>query len=120
MTLTDRTLRNAKPRKSVYRMRDGNSLAKGFVVAVAPAGSNTFFLGYYTSPTTGKRIQVNLGRYPATSLKDARGKAQAYRDELAIGIDLKETMKKVRKADVDLANRPTMSAAAPGRAKAII
>ena len=109
MTLTDRTLRNAKPRKSVYRMRDGNSLAKGFGVAVAPAGSKTFFLGY-TSPTTGKRTQVNLGRYPATSLKDARGKAQAYRDELAIGIDPKETMKKVRKADVDLANRPTVIA----------
>ncbi|MBT6987601.1 MAG: DUF4102 domain-containing protein, partial [Rhodospirillaceae bacterium] len=51
MTLTDRSLRNAKPRKSVYRLRDGNTLAKGFGVAVAPAGSKTFFLGY-TSPTT--------------------------------------------------------------------
>ncbi|MBT6219140.1 MAG: DUF4102 domain-containing protein, partial [Rhodospirillaceae bacterium] len=74
MALTDRTLRNAKPRDTVYRLRDGNAVTKGFGVTVAPAGSKTFFLSY-TSPASGNRTQVNLGRYPAVSLSDAREKA---------------------------------------------
>jgi integrase len=109
MALTDRTLRNAKPRKTVYRLRDGNSITKGFGVTVAPAGSKTFFLSY-TSPTTGKRTQVNLGRYPGTSLKEAREKAQAYRDRLAVGVDPKDEIKKERELEVELAARPTVEA----------
>jgi len=109
MTLTDRTLRNVKPRKTVYRLRDGNSLTKGFGVTVAPAGSKTFFLSY-TSPTTRKRTQVNLGRYPGTSLKEAREKAQAYRDRLAIGVDPKDEIKKERELEIKLAIRPTVAA----------
>jgi len=109
MALTDRTLRNAKPRKTVYRLRDGNSITKGFGVTVAPAGSKTFFLGY-TSPTTGKRTQVNLGRYPGTSLKEAREKAHAYRDHLAVGVDPKDEIKRERALEVKLAARPTVEA----------
>ena len=107
MALTDRTLRNAKPRKTVYRLRDGNSLVRGFGVTVAPAGSKTFFLSY-TSPTNGKRTQVNLGRYPSTNLKDAREKAQAYRGNLSVGVDPKDTIKKDREAAVEMAARPTV------------
>ena len=109
MALTDRTLRNANPRETVYRLRDGNSITKGFGVTVAPAGSKTFFLGY-TSPTTGKRTQINLGRYPVTSLKDAREIAHAYRDRLAIGVDPKDEVKRERELEVKLATRPTVEA----------
>ncbi len=89
MALTDRVIRNAKPRNTVYRLRDGNSTAKGFGVTIAPAGSKTFFLGY-TSPSTGKRTQINLGRFPETSLKEAREKARFYRGHLTDGVDPKE------------------------------
>lgn len=109
MTLTDRALRNAKPRETVYRLRDGNSTTKGFGVTVAPAGSKTFFLGY-TSPATGKRTQVNLGRYPGTSLKEAREKARAYRAGLAVGVDPKNSIKKERELEIELAARPTVGA----------
>jgi len=107
MTLTDRTIRNAKPRKIVYRIRDGNSIIKGFGITVAPAGSKTFFLSY-TSPTTGKRTQINLGRYAGTSLKEAREKAQIYRDRLSIGIDPKDEIKRERKLNAEKAARPTV------------
>jgi integrase len=83
-------------------------MTKGFGVTVAPAGSKTFFLSY-TSPTTGKRTQVNLGRYPGTSLKDAREKAHAYRDRLAIGVDPKNEIKEERDREAELADRPTVS-----------
>ena len=82
MALTDRTLKNAKPRRTVYRLRDSNSVIKGFGVTIAPAGSKTFFLSY-TAPETGKRTQVNIGRYPAVSLGDARDKALAFRQKLS-------------------------------------
>jgi integrase len=109
MALTDRTLRNAKPRDTVYRLRDGNSVTKGFGVTVAPAGSKTFFLGY-TSPASGKRTQVNLGRYPAISLSDAREKALSYRQSLALGVDPKEEINRERKLNDELAARPTVEA----------
>ncbi|MBT4701152.1 MAG: DUF4102 domain-containing protein, partial [Rhodospirillaceae bacterium] len=109
MALTDRTLRNAKPRDTVYRLRDGNSVTKGFGVTVAPAGSKTFFLSY-TSPANGNRTQVNLGRYPGTSLKEAREKAHAYRDSLAIGIDPKNQIIEEQKREIELASRPTVEA----------
>lgn len=109
MALTDRTLRNAKPRETVYRLRDGNSITKGFGVTVAPAGSKTFFLGY-TSPASGKRTQVNLGRYPAVSLSEAREKALSFRQSLDLGIDPKDEIKRERKLNEELATRPTVAA----------
>lgn len=88
MALTDRTLKNAKPKETVYRIRDVSTdpELKGFGVTIAPAGSKTFFLNY-TSPVVGKRRQINLGRYPAVSLKDARQEARNARASIALGND---------------------------------
>jgi integrase len=88
MSLTDRSLKSAKPKQSVYRIRDasGDAELKGFGVTIAPAGTKTFFLGY-TSPISGKRRQVTLGRYPSTSLKDARQKARVARASITLGND---------------------------------
>ncbi len=107
MTLTDRTIRNAKPRKTVYRLRDGNAMTKGLGVTVAPAGSKTFFMGY-TSPVTGNRTQVNLGRYPGTGLKDAREKARKYRDAISAGHDPKQEHAAEQERERELAERPTV------------
>ena len=109
MALTDRAIRNAKPRKTVYRLRDGTSLVKGFGITIAPSGSKTFFLNY-TSPANGKRTQVSLGRYPGISLKEAREKAQVYRDRLSVGADPKDEIKRERNLESKLASRPTLEA----------
>jgi integrase len=89
MSLTDKEIKNAKPKKTVYRLRDKSAATKGLGVTIAPAGSRTFFLSY-TSPASRKRTQVNLGVYPATSLKDARKKAMELRERISLGIDPKE------------------------------
>ena len=93
MPLSDRTIRNAKPKRSAYRIRDvsGDPELKGFGVTIAPAGSKTFFLSY-SSPTRGIRRQLNLGRYPATGLKEARLKARAARAAIALGKDPADEM----------------------------
>tara|TARA_E500000331_G_C17261505_1_gene715468 strand:+ start:242 stop:1435 length:1194 start_codon:yes stop_codon:yes gene_type:complete len=93
----------------VYRLRDSNSVIKGFGVTIAPAGSKTFFLSY-TAPETGKRTQVNIGRYPAVSLGDARDKALAFRQKLSLGLDPKDEIKRQKKQAEELATRPTLAA----------
>lgn len=109
MALTDRSIQDAKPRKNVYRLRDGGTDTKGFGITIAPAGSKTFFLGY-TSPTTGKRTQINIGRYPGVSLSEARLKAREYRDHITVGIDPKDGDTKQPETKVEAASRPITKA----------
>ena len=85
--LTDKQIRDAKPRATVYRLRDTQSVCRGFGVVVAPSGSKSFFLSF-TSPEDGKRKQVSLGKYPSTKLADARRLALEYRGRVDSGIDL--------------------------------
>ena len=84
--LTDRQIRDAKPKSSVYRLRDENVVCRGFGVVVAPTGTKTFFLSY-TSPEDGKRKQVSIGRFPAMPLKEARLKAGTLREKINEGQD---------------------------------
>lgn len=84
--LTDRLIRDAKPKTTVYRFRDANVVCRGFGVTVSPAGAKTFFLSY-TSPQDGKRKQVSLGRFPRLSLREARLKAAEMRNQVDLGND---------------------------------
>jgi integrase len=86
MQLTDRTIRDAKPRATTYRLRDDNIVCRGFGVVVAPSGAKSFFLSY-TSPEDGKRKQVALGRFPSMSLREARLKASEVREQVDKGKD---------------------------------
>lgn len=95
--LTDKMIREARPRSSVYRLRDRTAFIKGFGVVIAPSGSKTFFLSY-TSPEDGKRKQISLGRYPATSLKEARLKAAQIRARVEGGHDPSFDQNRLKKA----------------------
>jgi len=86
MSLTDKAIRDAKPKATVYRLRDSNVVCRGFGVTVAPSGAKAFFLSY-TSPEDGKRKQVSLGRFPQTGLREARLEAAKVRAEVDAGID---------------------------------
>ena len=85
--LTDKQIRDAKPKNTVYRMRDTHSVVRGFGVTIAPSGAKSFFLAF-TSPEDGKRKQVSLGRYPSVKLADARRLALEYRGRIDNGVDL--------------------------------
>jgi integrase len=108
MILTDKAIRSSKPRDSVYRLREVGGGVKGFGITIAPAGSKTFFLGY-TAPRSGERTQINLGRYPATTLKDARQKAYEAREALNAGIDPRDQVRDQAIAQEALNNRGTVS-----------
>ncbi len=85
--LTDKRIRDAKPKNTVYRLRDTHSVVRGFGVTIAPSGAKSFFLAF-TSPEDGKRKQVSLGRYPSIKLADARRLALEYRGRIDNGVDL--------------------------------
>ena len=84
--LTDKSIRETKPKTSTYRLRDANVVCRGFGVTVAPSGAKTFFLSY-TSPEDGKRKQIAIGRYPTISLREARLKAGDLRASVNEGKD---------------------------------
>jgi len=83
-TLTDKSVRALRAKPYVYRERDSNP--KGFHVVVTPAGTKSFALSY-TSPETGKRTAATIGAYPHVSLKDARAKANQWREQIREGVD---------------------------------
>ena len=84
--LTDKTIRDARPKQSVYRLRDTKSVCRGLGIAVAPSGAKSFFLSF-TSPEDGKRKQINIGKFPFTGLAEARRKALELRGKVDQGID---------------------------------
>jgi len=84
--LTDRTIRDAKPKSYVYRLRDANIICRGFGVTIAPSGTKTFFVSF-TSPEDGRRKQVSIGGFPKLSLREARMQAGKLREEVTNGED---------------------------------
>jgi integrase len=85
--LTNETLKSLKGTGKDYRVRDKagkGSGYHGFGVKVTSTGKRSFFLEYTFS---GKRRFLNLGAYPAKSLKDARKEAIEARSLVDKGID---------------------------------
>src|SRR5262245_19342119 len=70
------------PQKGVAQHPDGN--IPGFGVRVTTNGVKSFYLKYRHQGQYGR---LNLGRYPATSLAKARGKAHAALATLSEGND---------------------------------
>lgn len=70
------------PSEGVAQHPDGK--LPGFGVRVTANGVKSFYLAYRHE---GKNRRLNLGRYPATSLQKARGKAYAALSELEDGND---------------------------------
>lgn len=80
MPLSDINIKNAKPKESPYKLPDGN----GLYVLVHTGGGKYFRLNYRYD---GKHRTLALGTYPEVSLKLARDKAFAAKQQIADGID---------------------------------
>jgi integrase len=80
MPLTDTAIKNAKPRSKPWRAFDGG----GLYLEISPAGGKWWRLKYRFD---GKEKRLSLGVYPEVSLKDARGRRDAFRKLLADGVD---------------------------------
>lgn len=80
MSLTDRTIRNTKPQEKAFKLSDRD----GLYLLVNPGGSKLWRVDY---TFLGKRRTLALGRYPATSLADAREARAEVREHLSAGYD---------------------------------
>ncbi|MEX0960246.1 MAG: integrase arm-type DNA-binding domain-containing protein [Burkholderiales bacterium] len=80
MPLTDVAVRSTKPQAKIVRLFDGG----GLYLEVSPAGGKWWRLKYRFG---GKEKRLALGVYPDVSLKAAREKRDAFRKQVAAGID---------------------------------
>jgi integrase len=78
MPLTDTAIKALKPKTARYTVTD----ARGLVLEVFPAGG---MLWHYRYRLNGKQERVTLGRYPALSLKLARGERDKRETMVALG-----------------------------------
>jgi hypothetical protein len=79
-SLTDTTVKNAKPRPKAYKLSDGG----GLYLEVSPAGGKLWRLKYRIHD---KEKRLAIGAYPAIGLKEARLRRDEAKEQLAGGID---------------------------------
>jgi integrase len=84
VTLTDRFIATVKPEARQLDYFDTKS--PGLVLRVSAKGVKTWCL-FYTAPKTAKRARATLGRYPQTSLSEARARAIEAKGRVDDGID---------------------------------
>ena len=93
MQLTDRQIRNAKPKDKPYKLTDGD----GMFLFVHPNGSKYWRMKYRF---VGKEKLLALGVYPDVSLADARERRDQARKVLAAGNDPSDVKKEVKRLTV--------------------
>jgi integrase len=84
VSLTDKFVAAAKTEIGQADYFDAK--CQGLVLRVSDSGLKTWCL-FFTAPKTGKRARATLGRYPQTSLADARTRAFDANSHLDEGID---------------------------------
>lgn len=89
-SLSDATVRNAKPQKRPYKLADG----EGLFLVVMPSGSKYWRLKYFFG---GKEKLLALGVYPHINLADARERRAQARKLLAAGSDPADAKKEAKR-----------------------
>lgn len=89
MLINDTVIRNTKPAEKPRKLFDGG----GLFLLVQPNGSRWWRLKYRFD---GVEKTLSLGVYPEVSLKQARERREAFRKQIADGID-PSTVRKAEK-----------------------
>jgi hypothetical protein len=89
--LSPAQVKNAKPRKTEYKLFDG----EGLFLLVTPSGGKLWRMKYRFE---GKERLLSLGAYPEISLAEARTKKGEARKQVANGIDPGAAKKAMRQA----------------------
>lgn len=89
LPLSDKEIKNAKPKEKEYKLFDGG----GLYLVVQPNGSKGWRLKYLFH---GTEKRISLGTYPAVSLADAREKREELKKLVKSGINPSEERKAVK------------------------
>lgn len=93
--LSDIQVKNAKPKKTEYKLNDGY----GLFLLVTPTGGKLWRFDYRHED---KRKTLSFGAYPALTLADARERRDDAKKLLANGVDPGEMKKSIKQAKVEL------------------
>ncbi len=105
MKLTDATIRALKPKPKTYAIYDEDP--QGFGVRVSPRGTKCFTFVFRLN---GHKTRINLGKYPFTTLADAR--AEAHRARGAVKGERRDPRLVQREAAIKKAGGLTVEAMA--------
>lgn len=94
MALTDTALRQAKPKDKPYTLAD----SLGLTIYVAPGGIKSW---HFRFTWLGKQARISLGTYPDIGLKEARARRDEAREEVARGLDPRESRKEKKAQLID-------------------
>jgi integrase len=89
VALTDTALRQAKPRGKAFTLSD----SLGLTIYVAPNGVKSW---HFRFTWLGTQVRISLGTYPEVGLKEARARRDEAREEVARGVDPRESRKDKR------------------------
>lgn len=92
MKLTNTACNNAKPKEKPYKLADGG----GMFLEVTPSGGRLWRLKYRFG---GRENLLSLGKYPQTTLAEARAKREELKKLLSQGINPSEYRKDKKLAD---------------------
>ena len=97
--LTDKEIKNAKPREKTYSLPDGG----GMFLEITTNGVKTWRMAFRQQ--NGKKNNLTFGRYPEVSLLEARTKRAVAKRQISEGIDpAKDREEKKRNANAAAAN----------------
>ena len=94
MSLTDTSIRNAKPTEKPFKLYDGD----GLYLQVMPSGGKWWRFKYRFAD---KEKLLSVGTFPEISLKAARSRREAARTLVAEGVDPSENRKATKAARVE-------------------
>jgi integrase len=92
MRLNDTVVRNTKPAAKPIKLSDGD----GLYLLIQPRGSRWWRMKYFFR---GTEKMLSVGVYPEVSLKQARQRRAAIREQVANGVDPSAKRKAEKKAD---------------------
>src|SRR5258705_13662459 len=102
MSLTDTAIKRTRPDTKTLKLFDGG----GLYLEVAPSGGKWWRWKYRSG---GKEKRLSFGVYPDVSLKAAREKRDAARQQLAAGIDPGEARKAEKQAQAGAGSFETIA-----------
>ncbi|WP_226456088.1 tyrosine-type recombinase/integrase [Pseudomonas sp. AF03-9] len=98
MALTDTAARQAKPKDKAYTLPD----SLGLSLYVATSGIKSW---HFRFTWLGKQARISFGTYPETGLKDARSQRDESREDIARGIDPRESRKEKKAGLIEAGGR---------------
>lgn len=94
MALTDTAVRQAKPKEKAYTLAD----SLGLTLYIAAGGVKSW---HFRFTWLGKQARISLGTYPEIGLKEARVRRDEAREDVANGVDPRESRKEAKEGQIE-------------------